>query len=348
MFDFDDTPDLEKSLLAVLSHPAFSQYSAESLSSCDNFCEMLRQAPHDAIKELQAELQEIALETNDHNEASGFLLQICTLGGGFTDSPADHNDSKRDIPLDDLDNFVDWVCSLSAAERKSAYLAVLDASMKCGLRLKPDDRAGRLRKRLIDTVSNYCLNDVGSMLKFGNFATENFSFDFNLSEQIPLRLWEAFQSRGEDETSRLITKWWGPKANVPQDFFIALAWQQAGHITIHRGKNYLESVAEYLLNCCEPGNPNDKFGPRSSYGLEALSQYNFLADDLYEALSVKSSYRWLISRDVQICSDYLNSLFEAQALDRSRVIAALEHGIAKKWDAPLLDSYKELLARLAA
>src|SRR3990167_2264007 len=104
MFDFEDYPDLELAYTQVLDHPAFKQYNRSDLASCATFCDMLRQAPQEVIVELRAELAEIALETDDHNEASGFLMLIMTLGGGLTEKPPsnrslDEIDGPSDLHL---------------------------------------------------------------------------------------------------------------------------------------------------------------------------------------------------------------------------------------------------------
>ena len=324
---------------------------------------MLRQAPQEVIVELRAELAEIALETDDHNEASGFLMLIMTLGGGLTEKPPsnrslDEIDGPSDlhlgqeqkqfdhVPLDNLDQFIDWAMAIPATERELAYKAVLDARLKHGVRMRPDDRAGALRFHQIDIVTDYVLMDVKSIKKIGNFATNSLSSRFNVREQIPARLWDAFCSRGAQETDAIIAKWWGPKTTLPHDFFIALEWQRAGHIALHKGKNYPETIAEFILHNCEPGDADDKFTPRNNHGIEALQLDPFLEHDLYEALAQKAGYRWLNNHNIEKRAVYLDTLFDAGVLRRERILSALDHGIAKRWDAPFLENYQTLREKL--
>lgn len=363
MFDLDDYPDLDNAYATVLGHAAFMQYNRDDLVSCATFCDMLRQAPQEAIIALQAELAEIALETDDHNEASGFLMLMMTLGGGLSEtSPTNHDWNTGDgnflsgrgeareyfdaVPLDDLEKFIEWAIRIPGAERELAYKSILKARMIYGLRMQPDDRAGALRLHQIDIVADYMMTDLKSINTFGNFATHSLSIDFNVREQIPARLWESFCSRDKKEADTIIAKWWGPKSDLPHDFFIALEWQRAGLITIHRGKHYAKTIAEFILHTCEPGDAYDKFTPRNSHGIEALCIDPFLEYELYEALAQEQGYRWLNSDNIQKRVAYLNSLFDAGALSRPRILVALDHGIAKRWDAPLLESYLALREQL--
>ncbi|GAB1256763.1 hypothetical protein NBRC116494_12650 [Aurantivibrio plasticivorans] len=340
MFDFEDTPDLDEAFESVLANASFAEYSRESLASCETFCEMLRQAQHNDIVTLNKELAEIALETDDHNEASGFLMTIVNLGGGLEtfESP---NEATIDIPLDSADEFVDWVVSIPANEREATYQRVLDAQMKRGLRLKDDDLATQLTLHQIGIIRDYALNSVKMIKEFANFATEHLDNKFPIEQQIPDRLWEAFSSRGEKETTKIVEKWRGSKANTPQDFFIALEWQRLGYITIHQGKHYAETVAEYILASCEPIDSEAERHALAQQAERAIERYPHLKHEFIEALGKKEAYRWIVSHDMVSRTRYIKQLVDADILESHQLLDALDTGISKRWNSSFL---KECIA----
>ena len=360
----DDSADnpVNAAIERVLSHPAFSQYNRDDLGSCDRFCQMLRDTRHEDILELRRELEDIAYETDDHNEASGFLMTLINLGGGFNSPPLyDFDDDEdnnidmdmcralyADIPMTDTEQFFDWAISVPVNEREPAYVAAMDALLKRVVRIRDDDYQAKLVHHQINIVLHYVLRGMPELLAFGNAAFDNLDSAFNIPEQIPQRLWQGFLSRSEDDVNRLIDKWWGPGSTVPQDFFLALEWQRAGYIHIHKGKYYYQTVAEYLLYYCEPDEDDRAGYVRSNHGIDAIRLDPFLEAELYEAIAGAKAYRWLISENIPHRAEYLNSLFAAGVLKRERILSALHHGISRKWDKQLIDRYQELLERLSA
>jgi len=363
MNDITNNDPLEAAFARVLQHPAFSHYRREELGSCGAFCAMIRQSAHEDVIELQDDLQEIAFETDDHNEASGFLSVFAALGGGLVENPVVDegvnlvgNDKFAsleeamncfpDIPVEETERFTDWVISIPAEHRTLAHVAAMDALVKRVVRIADSDHDARLAHHQVAMILYYALADVGECLEFGNFACENFDKSFAVRQQIPVRLWQAFGSRPKQEVDQLIKKWWGRQANIPHDFFIALEWQRAGYIKIHKGKRYHDTVAEFLLSSCEPGDPEDYV--RSNHGIEALQLDPFLSEDFYAALRQSGAYRWLDSHDIQFRAAYLNDLFAAGVLERQPVLAALDNGIAKHWDEARLAAYMKLRDYISA
>ena len=357
MNDLTNHDLLDAAFAKVLQHPSFSQYTREELLSCDAFCDMIRQSAHEDVIELQDELQEIAYETDDHNEASGFLSVFATLGGGSEEYPvvdegvnlvggdnfSNLNEAREcfsDIPVENAELFTDWVIHISAEQRSLAHAAAMDALIKRVVRIPDSDLDARLAHHQVSTILYYALSDLSERLEFGNFACENLDEAFNVRQQIPGRLWQAFCSRPEQEVDQLIKKWWGPQADLPNDFYIALDWQREGYIKIHKGQRYHDTVAEFLLSSCQPGDP--EYDLRSNHGIEALKLDPFLADDFYAALEHQESYGWLDSHDIPFRAAYINELFAAAVLDRQQVLSALDHGIAKHWDKLRLPGYKKL------
>ncbi|TGD73540.1 hypothetical protein E4634_10965 [Mangrovimicrobium sediminis] len=351
---------LDACIEQVLDHPSFAEVTRESLLSCERFCDVLREARHEDILELQEALEEIALETDDHNEASGFLMMLITLGGagevatGGTPDCTSHADpmntaaaaAKGEIPVADVEQFRAWAFTVPREQRSEAYLAALNALTRRVGKIEEDDYQARLAHHQINVLLHYILRDAREMLEFGNYAFDNVNSDFPMREQIPDQLWEAFNHRDASEVESLVAHWWGPGSVLPQDLPIALEWQRGGLISIHKGKKYLQAIAEYLLHYCTPGEDEDDIPPRPSHGIEAIALDPFLADELYEALATQGGYRWLISEETAQRVAYLNAMFEAGALNRDRIVAALDHGISKKWDKPLLPRYQALRAAL--
>lgn len=338
MDDLTEQEILEAAFEQVLNHPSFKSYSRESLISCYNFCEMIRQAPHEQVVQLMDPLNEIAMATDDHNEASGELFTFVALGGGLNQDMEEGEALTEfgTIPVADTELFCGWVLDIPEPQRGQAYIAAMDALCKHVVRIKPDDSAANLTHHLINVILYYALSPLEELLEFGNFANENLDEDFPIREQIPGRLWELFNSRPKDEVDKLLKHWWGGRSSIPHDFFIALEWQRQGYIEIHKGRKYLETVAEFLLHTCEP-----------SYGVEALKLDPFLAEELYVGLMEKGPYNWLISHDVEKRAEYLNSLFAAGALKREPIVAALDHGISNKWEMRFMKKFKSLREKIA-
>jgi len=351
MTEFSDiSPDAAYQM--VLHHPYFANCTREDLTSCARFCDVLRNAPIEVVKDLFDALEIIAYETDDSNEASGFLLTLSTFGGGLIENPdpatgVDPNlgnltqsrERYQQVPVDSEAHFYDWVLSIPGHDRALAHTAAMDALAKRVARLPRGDHSAWLVHHNLFTLLYYGLSPVESLRVYGNYAAENLKTSHNIREQIPDRLWQLFNSRPAVEVKELIEKWWGTKADMPNDFFIALAWQREGHISIHKGKHYHEAVVEYLLHHCEPSDPNQDGPVRESYGVAALTLDPFLEDELYEGLENKSAYRYLATYDVPLRAAYLNELFSAGVLERSRILAALDNGIAKKWDRNGLKYY---------
>ena len=351
---------LDTAFQKVLSHPSFSRYTRENLGSCEKFCEMLREAQLEDILQCQEELEEIAYETDDHNEASGFLLALINLGGGFDTFSLIHDENAEkngidvqscraelpDIPVTDTEHFFDWAISVPTDQRVLAYASAMEALLKRVVRIKEDDYTSRLTHHQINIVLHYVLRGAQELLAFGNSASDNLEGDFNILEQIPPRLWEGFITRGDKEVSEIINHWWGPGSATPQDFFIALEWQRAGCIKINKGKYYYDAVAEYLLNSCEPGVAEANEPVRGNHGIDAIRLDPFLEQELYEAVTREGSYRWLISENIPHRVSYLNSLFKSEALNRERILSALDNGISRNWDKGHIDEYKDLRERL--
>jgi hypothetical protein len=363
MNDIANNDPVEAAFETVLQHPAFSQYTREELRSCDVFCDMIRQSEHEDVIELQDDLQEIACATDVHNEATGFLSVFAALGGGFEENPVvdegidlvgngnlpnlkEARDCFSDIPVDDAERFIDWVIGIPAERRSLAHVAAMDALVKRVVRIPDKDYDARFAHHQVSTILYYALADSNEHLEFANFACENLDERFNVRQQIPARLWQAFCSRPEQEVEQLIKNWWGPRADIPHDFFIALEWQREEYFKIHKGKRYHDAVAEYILSSCEPGDPEDDL--RSNNGIEALQLDPFLAEDFYEALKKMEAYRWLDSHDILCRAAYLNELFVSAVLDRQAVLSALDHGIAKQWDKPRIANYKKLREHISA
>ena len=362
MNDIVDNNPVDAAFETVLQHPAFNKYTREELRSCDVYCDMIRQSAHEDVIQLQDDLREIAGETDDHNEATGFLSVFALLGGGFEETPVvdegihhvgndqfSHLDEARecfpDIPVEDVDRFTDWVINIPTEQRSLASVAATDALVKRVVRIPDKDYDAELAHHLINTILYYALYDLSDHIEFANFACENLDGEFDLRQQVPTRLWQAFCSRPEQDVDQLIKKWWGQRANIPNDFFIALEWQRAGYIKIHKGTRYHDTVAEFILSSCSPGDPEDD--RRSSHGIEALHLDPFLAEDFYAALKQKQPYRWLDSHDILSRAVYLNKLFAGDVLDRQRVLSALDHGIAEHWDEPRLASYQRLREQIS-
>jgi hypothetical protein len=339
MDDLTEQEILEAAFEQVLNHPSFKSYTRESLVSCRNFCEMIRQAPHEEVVQLMDSLNEIALATDDHNEASGELLTLIAIGGSLNTTQEEEQPQAElsSIPVTDAELFCDWVVGLSESQREQAYTAAMDALCKHVVRIKPDDSAANLTHHQLNLILYYALSPVEELLEFGNFANENLDEDFSIHEQIPGRLWELFNSRPKEEVDKLLKHWWGGHSSIPHDFFIALEWQRQGYIEIHKGKKYLETVAEFLLHSCEP-----------CYGIEALELGPFLAEELYAGLMEKGPYPYLISHDVEKRAEYLNSLFTAGVLQREPVLAALDSGISNKWEMEFIEDYKLLREKITA
>ncbi|MCB1789938.1 MAG: hypothetical protein KDJ24_06535 [Gammaproteobacteria bacterium] len=69
---------------------------------------------------------------------------------------------------------------------------------------------------------------------------------------------------------------------------------------------------------------------------------------MYQVLARPGPYRWLVSDDMPFRAGYPDSLFAANALDRARVVAAQDHGIAQRWDKASLCDYPALRDMIAA
>jgi hypothetical protein len=337
MDDLTEQEILDAAFEQVLNHPSFKSYTRESLISCRSFCEMIRQAPHEEVVQLMDPLNEIAMATDDHNEASGELLTFIAIGDGLNNIQEEEHPQAEfsPIPVTDTELFCDWVVSLPESQREQAHTEAMDALCKHVVRISPDDTAANLTHHQINVIMYYALAPLEELLGFGNFANENLDDDFSIREQIPDRLWELFNSRPKEEVDRLLEHWWGGRSTIPHDFFIALEWQRQGNIKIHKGRKYLETVAEFLLHTCEP-----------SYGIEALKLDPFLAEELYVGIMEKGPYRWLISHDVEKCAVYLNSLFTAGVLKREPVLAALDNGLSNKWEMEFMEDYKLLRQKI--
>ncbi len=342
--DFDFTISLDEAYEQVQAHPAFSKYTQEEWSSCEMFCDIVRQAPAKTVIQLQEALELIAYETDNYGEASGFLVNFAALAGGFNNVPASAAETFESIPVEDADKFADWLVSIPVNQRSDALAAARNLALKRVIRIKEGDYPARLNHQHVCTLMCYALESIDHLLVFGNYAKESLMDGLNIRDQIHPRLWEVFQSRPKSEIDTLVSKWWGEKSNLPHDFFIALEWQREGHIQIIKSKGYNETVAEFLLSSCEPGDPN--FGSaRLAFGIEAIQRYPFLAQDLYDALSKKPVFQWLISENLDSRAAYLESLFVAGVLDRSKLIEALELGISKDKDQEYVVRY-QLLKKL--
>lgn len=345
--DFDSMLSLDDAYQQVLAHPLFSHYTREDLSSCKTFCDIIRQAPAEEIRKLHEALELIAYETDDHNEAGGFLLSFVTLAGGFNagvfnNVPAQATEMFDSIPVDNAEKFADWVISIPTAQRENALAAARNAALMRIVRLKEDDYSARLHHHHVCTLMYYALENIDNLLTFGNYANESLPGHFNINDLIHPRLWEAFQSRPAAEIKRLIEKWWGEKSKLPHDFFIALEWQREGRINIHKSKGYGEAVAEFVLASCEPEDTNFHQHARAAYGIEAIQRHPFLAQDLYDALSIKPLFRWLVSDNQKYRAAYLECLFEAGALDRNKILSALEVAITQDRNKQYVTRYKQL------
>ncbi|PUA26406.1 MAG: hypothetical protein B0W54_21805 [Cellvibrio sp. 79] len=121
--DFDFSLSLDEAYRQVLMHPLFKHCTHADLFSCQTFCDVIRQSPVEEIRKLQDALELIAYETDDHNEAVGFLLNFVTLEGGFNNVPADVEKSFESIPVEDADKFADWLISIPVAQRSDALIA---------------------------------------------------------------------------------------------------------------------------------------------------------------------------------------------------------------------------------
>ena len=338
MDDLTEQEILDAAFEQVLNQPSFKFYTRESLTSCRNFCEMIHQAPHEQVVQLMDPLNEIAMATDDHNEASGELITFIAIGGGLNDTQ-EAEQARAEfsaIPVTDTELFCDWVMGIPESQRELAHTAAMDALCKHVVRIRPDDSAANLTHQQLNLMLYYALSPIDELLEFGNFANENLDEDFPIREQIPDRLWDLFNSRPKEEVDKLFKHWWGGRSSIPNDFFIALDWQRQGYIEIHKGRKYLETVAEFLLHTCEP-----------NYGIEALKLDPFLAEELYAGLMEKGPYRWLISHDVENRAEYLNSLFTAGVLEREPILTALDHGISNKWEMEFMTDYKLLREKIA-
>ncbi|MDC1287881.1 hypothetical protein N8198_08340, partial [Gammaproteobacteria bacterium] len=187
MNDITNNDPLEAAFARVLLHPAFSHYRREELSSCGTFCAMIRQSAHEDVIELQDDLQEIAFETDDHNEASGFLSVFAALGGGFGENPVvdeginlagndkfasleEASNCFSAIPVEETERFADWVISIPAEHRSLAHIAAMDALVKRVVLIADNDHDARLAHHQVGMILYYALADVGECLEFANFA----------------------------------------------------------------------------------------------------------------------------------------------------------------------------------
>lgn len=97
-----------------------------------------------------------------------------------------------------------------------------------------------------------------------------------------------------------------------------------------------------------PATPRTGSGRAPHHGIQAIQLDPFPAEDLYQVLARPGPYRWLVSDDTPFRAGYLDSLFAANALDRARVVAAQDHGIAQRWDKASLCDYPALRDMIAA
>ena len=347
---------LDNTFNKVLNHPSFSHLNRATLSRCEGFCDAISAPPHEDVVTLKIALNKIAMATDNPNEASGFLFPLPTLGGGLSeqvapDSPFNNLKAARlaypQIPISHIADFTEWATQIPSAMRALAYTAATDALIKRKIRIRPHDYSANLVHANINTLLYYILCNVESCLALGNMASQNLNSDFTIAEQIPAYLWEAFNSRPPIEIKALIEHWWGPKAEVPHDFFIALEWQRVCYINTNKGKHYAITIAEFIFHHCEPAEPDFEPNYRQSYGIQAITKDPFLADDIYQAITQKPAYCWLISHNIPHRAAYLNSLFSAGALERPRILAALNSGIAQQWDKRQLKYYQQLRELIA-
>ncbi|TCS41141.1 hypothetical protein [Reinekea marinisedimentorum] len=325
--------NLDTALSTILDVAAFKQYKREDFYCCDSFCDIVSNTPFEVVQQYQAELSVIGLETDDHNEASGFLMRALAFGSATQEN--------TDIPVTDSAEFFDWAISIPNEERPEAHARALSALTNQVRKLKSKDSARWLEHNRICTILEYVLQDVEEIKRFSHSAFEHLDTSFTFADLMPQDLWIGFNSRPSAEVDTLIDIWWGPKSRTPKDIFFALEWQRAGYISIHQGKGYQETIAEYLLCKCEP-DPDNDHKDTTNEGLNALNADPFLEQELYECLSQRKYFGWLVSLQPQHRAVYFNTLFTENVLSRERILSILDTGISNNWEEEGIKYLQEL------